>query len=95
MRRDAAEAKFHNGPSCCCSRSMFVAGEEAEGCPSRTGCWAETWRQRLVQESMVLGPGEDLLKEEQTLFLTLRSVGIVCWGIEGKRLERRGKMFFS
>ena len=44
---------------------------------------------------MVLGPGEDLLKEGQTLFLTLRSVGIVCWGSEGKRLERRGKMFFS
>ena len=93
MRRDAAEVKFHNGPSCCCSRSMFVAGEEAEGCPSRTECWAGTWRQRLVQESMVLGPGEDLLKEEQTLFLTLRSVGIACWENEAKRQETKGRRF--
>ena len=87
--------RCRNVPSCCCSRSMFVAGEEVEGCPSRTGCWAETWRQRLVQESMVLGPGEDLLKEEQTLFLTLRSVGIACWVNEAKRQERRGRRFFA
>lgn len=89
------EARCRSGLSCCCSRWMCVACEEAEGCPSRTGCWEATWRQRRGQESKVLGLAVDLLKAVQTPFLTLRSVGIACWGTEAKRQETRGRRSFA
>jgi len=95
MRRDVVEERCHSALSCYCSHWMCVACEEEVGCPSRTGCWAATWRQRLGQESKVLGLAVDLLKAVQTPFLTLRSVGIACWVNEAKRQERRGRRFFA
>ena len=88
-----AEGRFHSALSCYCSHWMCVACEEEVGCPSRTGCWAATWRQRLGQESKVLGLAVDLLKAAQTPFLTLRSVGIACWENEAKRQETKGRTF--
>jgi hypothetical protein len=72
---------------------MCVACEEEVGCPSRTGYWAATWRQRLGQESKVLGLAVDLLKAALTPFLTLRSVGIACWENEAKRQGTKGRTF--
>ena len=89
------EGRCRSSRSCCCSRWTSVACEGGEGCPSRTGCWEETWKPHRGPESKVWGLVVDRLMAVLTPFLTLRSVGIACWVNEGRRQERRGRRSFS
>ena len=65
---------------------MCVVGVEAEGCPSRTGCWEATWRPRQGRASRgCQGPGEDLRKVVRRPSSTSWWAGTACSATEVKR----------